>query len=306
MPRIMFNQRMPKQSGLSGLGFGNQSRGRGGFKIRLVIAAGIAIFAIISWLSAAQTNAVTGESQRVAMSKDEEIALGLHAAPQMIQQHGGLEPSPRDQTHVDQIGARLLKAVDKWIEIKNQKEGSNLKNPYPFEFHLLADSKTINAFALPGGQVFMTDALYSKLKTEGQIAGVIGHEIGHVLSRHGAIRMANQQLTQKLILAAGSASGSQSTAQMAAMVGQVINMKYGREDELESDAWGIRLMLLAGYDPNSMLGVMDVLEAASAGGPPEIMSTHPKPANRKKYIQQVIAEVISKEFGGQMPRGLQK
>jgi beta-barrel assembly-enhancing protease len=82
------------------------------------------------------------------------------------------------------------------------------------------------------------------------------------------------------------------SARMGQMVGAVLSTKYGREAELESDKWGVRLMAMAGYDPNSMIGVMRVLEEASGGGggPPEFLSTHPKPANRVEYIKQVIAE----------------
>lgn len=190
--------------------------------------------------------------------------------------------------------ARLLKA----LETDLTREGK--ADPYKFDFHLLADDRTVNAFALPGGQVFITYALFSQLQTEGQVAGVIGHEIGHVLSRHSAQRIAKMELTQGLAGAAGVAGGTRSTAEIAAMVGNLINMKYGRGDELEADKWGIKLAVLAGYDPRAMLGVMDVLDRAGGGNQPEILSTHPKPANRKEYIEGVIKEVFPKG----VPEGL--
>ncbi|QBQ54090.1 M48 family metalloprotease [Nitrosococcus wardiae] len=262
---------------------------------RLVIAAIIALISFISYFSLSDHNPITGEKQRVALSTKEEIALGLHAAPKMLQQHHGLLPNQQAQAHIDRVGSQLIAALNHSLE----KTGN--KNPYPFEFHLLADKQIINAFALPGGQVFITAALYNRLTTEGQLAGVLGHEIGHVLARHGAQRLAKQHLTQGLAGAAGVAGGDIQTARMAQAVAQLVHMKYGRADELESDMWGVRLTAQAGYDPRSMLDVMRILEQASGGqSPPEFLSTHPKPTNRVAYIQQVINEV----FPNGVPEGL--
>lgn len=271
-------------------------RSNGSWKTRLVIAVIIAFFAVVSYYMSSDKNPVTGESQRVAMTTDQEIALGLQAAPEMIAQHGGELPDRAAQAHVDQVGGQLLEALNHELAQQGRQ------NPFPFEFHLLADPSTINAFALPGGQVFITAALYRDLETEGQLAGVLGHEMGHVLSRHGAQQMAKQNLTQGLAGAAGVAGGDVNSARMAQMVGQFINMKYGREDELESDQWGVRLMGMAGYDPRAMIGVMEVLERAGGEGPPEFLSTHPKPANRVAYIQQVIQE----EYPNGVPDGLKE
>lgn len=275
------------------------SRGRGrsqrrGIPIRLLIAVGIAVFSLISYYSTSESNPVTGDAQRVAISPDEEIALGLQAAPQMAAQHGGLSRDAAGRQRVDRIGKELVNAVNRLV----RQEGR--ENPFRFDFHLLADPNTVNAFALPGGQVFITTALYERLETDGQLAGVLGHEIGHVLMRHGAQRLAKQKLTQGLVGAAGMAGGSHESAQMAAAIGQMVNMKYGRDDELESDRWGVELTAAAGYDPRSMIEVMRVLEEAGGGGTPEMMSTHPKPANRVAYIRDVIASV----FPDGLPDGL--
>jgi len=160
----------------------------------------------------------------------------------------------------------------------------------PFDFHLLADDRTVNAFALPGGQCFITAALYAKLKNEDQLAGVLGHEIGHVIHRHGAERMASQGFIQGLIQSVMIGSGgSQSMAQIANMVGNYTSMKYGRDQELESDDFGVRLMMEAGYAPENLIGVMDILEAASGGSnKPEFQSTHPSPENRRQMIKDAI------------------
>jgi len=268
---------------------------RKGIPVRLFVALAIALFSLLSFYSMGQVNPVTGTTQRVAISTDQEIALGLHAAPQMMQQHGGLAGDQQGQRRVDEIGGELLQALEDMIA------SNNGENPFRFEFHLLEDKQLVNAFALPGGQVFITNALYERLETDGQLAGVLGHEIGHILERHGAQRLAQQKLTQGLAGAAGVASDSQAGAQMAAAIGQMVNMKYGRDAELESDKWGVSLTAAAGYDPRAMIQVMHVLEeAGGGGGPPELFSTHPKPANRRKYIEDVIQLV----FPNGLPDGL--
>ena len=264
-------------------------------KIRLLIALVMVGFSVVSYLAKTKVNPVTGKKQRVAMSFEEEIQLGLQAAPQMIRQHGGHERNQQECDHVSEVGYRLVQALNFHLQI------DGLQHPYKFDFHLLEDDRTVNAFALPGGQVFITDALYDQLKTEGQLAGVLGHEIGHVLERHGAQRMAKQELTMGVVRGAGVAGGGRGSAQAAAAIGNLLNMKYGRNDEHQSDEWGVRLTTLAGYNPESMIGVMEILKKASGGkAPPEMLSTHPP---SEKRIQR-IKSFIKSEFPQGLPPGL--
>ena len=153
-------------------------------RARLVVAALIALFAVISYFGKTSVNPVTGEAQRVAMTPEQEVAIGLKAAPEMAAQMGGLSQNPKARELVQRVGARLVQA--------NAAKGT----PYKFSFHVLADSRTVNAFALPGGPIFITEGLLRQLRTEGELAGVLGHEIGHVLARHSSERLAKQQLTQ--------------------------------------------------------------------------------------------------------------
>ncbi|WP_231956332.1 M48 family metalloprotease [Posidoniimonas polymericola] len=295
---------MPTRGRSSGSYGRSSGRGMfgGGLKMRLLIAAGLAIFALISYYgSPGDKNQITGETERVAMADEEqEMALGAQAAPEMIQQHGGASRGAGAE-RVRQMGIRLLGGLEDYIAKIEQEKGIDLENPYNFNFTLLADPQTVNAFALPGGQVFITEALYRRLETEGELAGVLGHEIGHVIERHGNKRMAQQQLFAGLAAAGGVAGGDVNSQRMSQAIAQMVSMQYGRDDELESDRWGVRLCAEAGYDPRAMIGLMKVLEEASGGGgPPEMLSTHPKPANRVKYIQ----EVIQMEFPNGIPEGL--
>jgi len=145
---------------------------------------------------------------------------------------------------------------------------------------------------LPGGQIFISTGLYNLLQTEGQLAGVLGHEIGHVIARHSSQRLAKNKLTQGLTGAVAVATGDASATQVAAVVGELINMSYGRDDELESDALGVRFMSEAGYDPRAMIEVMKILAKASGGArQPEFFSTHPNPENRIEKIQETIRKL---------------
>jgi predicted Zn-dependent protease len=259
------------------------SRRGGSFSGRLIFAAIIAAVSLLSYFGSRQDNPVTGEAQYIGITVEQEIALGLQAAPQMAEEFGGLDPDESAQAIVDQIGNSVV-----------QSSPAN-QTPYEYDFHLLEDSQTINAFALPGGQIFITRALFDRLETEGQLAGVLGHEIGHVVARHSAEHIAKAQLTEGLTGAAVLATydpdnpSSANTAQIAALIGQLINLKFGRDDELEADALGVCFMNDTGYDPNEMVNVMQILEAASQGNePPEFFSTHPSPENRIERIQQAI------------------
>jgi len=227
-----------------------------------------------------QANPVTGKTQWVDMTVKEEILMGLQSAPQM----GTPSHDRNAQSIVERIGYKLVGALNQDLRQRG------LENPYQFDFTLLADRQTVNAFALPGGQVFVTEALYSQL-TEAQVAGVLGHEVGHVIERHGSERMAKGNLINGLVRAAGVAGGSTGSSSLASYVGNIVHMKYGRSDELESDKWGVLLMVLSGYDPNEMMAVMDVLEQSGGGGKPEFLSSHPRPANRREYIKQIISEL---------------
>ncbi|MDQ3395395.1 MAG: M48 family metalloprotease [Bacteroidota bacterium] len=250
---------------------------------RFLIAIAIAAFSLFTYFSNTEFNPVTEEKQRISMSVQQEIALGLQATPELAQQYGGLHPDAKAREYVKNVGQKLVQSTVVG------------ETPYKFDFHLLADEKTVNAFALPGGQIFITAALYNQLTSEDQLAGILGHEIGHVVARHGAQQMAKAKLTQGLTGAAVIASydpdnpASMGSAAVAALIGNLINMRFGREDELESDKLGVKFMSESQYAPESMIEVMHIL--SKAGGPnrqPEFFSTHPNPENRIQKIREAI------------------
>ncbi len=252
--------------------------------LRYILALVMAAFAFIPYYCNTQKNEITGEVQHVNMSADQEIALGLQAAPEMAAQYGGLHPDQQARAAVERIGQQIVQRT------------KASQSPYKFQFHLLADENTVNAFALPGGQIFITAGLLKNLTSEGQVAGVLAHEIGHVVARHSAEQVAKSKLTNGLTGAAAiglydpDRPGTAASAAAAAMVGKLLTMRYGREDELEADKLAVDFTPAAGYDPRSMIQVMEILDRESQGSkPPEFMSTHPNPGNRIEQIQRDIA-----------------
>jgi predicted Zn-dependent protease len=243
---------------------------------------------LVSYFGSRQDNAVTGETQYIGITVDQEIALGLQAAPQMAEEFGGEDPDQSAQALVDDVGNLVVQS------------SPASQTPYEYEFHLLEDDQTINAFALPGGQIFITRALFDKLQTEGELAGVLGHEVGHVVARHSAEHIAKAQLTEGLTGAAVLATydpnnpATANTAQVAALIGQLINLKFGREDELEADFLGVCFINDSGYNPEELLSVMQILAESSQGNaPPEFFSTHPNPESRIQRIQEAIQNIAA-------------
>ena len=252
---------------------------RGSWKIRIFIGLAIVAFAFIKRCSNKEENPFTGRIQNINMSAEQEIAIGLQNAPDIAQQYGGLYPDQRLQAFVDAIGQKLV------------RNSIARETPYEYDFHLLADDRTINAFALPGGQCIITYALFSQLN-EAQLAGVIGHEIGHVIGRHSAERIAESSFWETLTM--GASVGGDMGGLVSGM-GQNTLLKNGRGDELESDELGVLLMIQSGYDPYEMIEVMKILKAAA--GPnrvPEFQSTHPDPENRIERIREAIEKYSSR------------
>jgi predicted Zn-dependent protease len=248
---------------------------RGSWKIRIFIGLAIVAFAFIQKCNNTETNPYTGRSQHITMTSDQEIAIGLQSAPEIAQQHGGLYPDERLQSFVDAVGNKLVNS------------SIARDTPYKYDFHLLADDQTINAFALPGGQCFITYALFSQLN-EAQLAGVLGHEIAHVIGRHSAERIAKGNFWQTLTMGASVGGDMGGLVQG---IGQNTLLQNGRGDELESDELGVLFMIQSGYDPYEMIKVMEILKAA--GGPnrtPEFQSTHPDPENRIEKIKEAIVK----------------
>ncbi len=253
--------------------------------MRAVAAASLA--GALLFAPGCSTNPATGKKIIAAMSRDDEIRLGSEAAPQFTQEFGGAVPSPQLQQYVAGIGRKMAAETE-------------ADNPsLPWEFTLL-NTDVINAFALPGGKVFFTRGLAKELTTEAQMAGVLGHEIGHVTAQHANQRMSQAGILEMVVQGAAVAAGTGGEGGTLATVGQygvpaisaggqVMLLKYGRDQESEADSLGMRYMSNVGYTPRGQLEVMQVLARLSgAGAGPEFFATHPYPETRIERIKQEL------------------
>ncbi len=232
------------------------------------------------------TNLATGKKQVNWLTTPREISIGTQATPGFIEGYGGQIPSEAIQQYVAGLGLRLAQASE--------------RPDLPWEFHVL-DSQSVNAFALPGGKVFVTRGLLAHLENEAQLAGVLGHEIGHVTAQH-----VGQQMTQSLVLqtamvgiglaAKHSDKDWLGVLGMGTQVGGTAYLlKFGRDQESEADTLGLRYMTRLGYSPVGQLQVMGVLkrELDKRSQVPEILSTHPLPSTRLRRLEAHIGKQYS-------------
>ncbi|MEQ8328935.1 MAG: M48 family metalloprotease [Longimicrobiales bacterium] len=226
--------------------------------------------------SACAVNPATGERQLSLISESQEIQMGREADPD-IRASMGVVDDPELQRYVSELGLALAA----------ESERPDL----PWQFTVI-DDPAVNAFAVPGGFIYVTRGILAHFENEAELVGVLGHEIGHVTARHSVNQMSRQQL-QQLGLGVGmifSENVREYGQVLAAGLG-LLNLQYSRGDETESDELGVRYMVREGYDPHQLRGVFDMLARVSGGEgrAPEWQSTHPYPENRAQHLQQVIA-----------------
>lgn len=209
--------------------------------------------------------------------KGQQVQLGRQAATEIRQKERVLPDSDPRVQMLRRMGRKFLGKMDL------------RKEPWQFSFDVI-ESKEINAFALPGGPVFFYTGILDRMKTEDEVAGVLGHEITHVTREHWAYSMRTQQqksagLTVLAIF--GAPSGLLTAGQLLASID---GLKYGRNHESQADEQGFSLMTKAGYNPNGMVEVFQMLSSLGGRGGPEFLSTHPDPGNRVKRLQGFVAK----------------
>ncbi len=245
------------------------------------IFIGILTAALIVFMSMRVTNPLTGQHQYIFMTRQEEIAVGLQTAPDMIAQYDGLDPDLQAQAQIAEMGQNL---VDESLA------GSS---GYPFAFHLLANSETMNAFALPSGQVFITRALYNRLQNSDQIAAVLAHEIAHVIARHAAEQSAEKQMVQALTqsiyqLTSGAQTITAKTPLVLTVIGgQLLTAEFARGDEFQADQMAEDLLDQAGYKRGAMLDVILILRNSLGSNDQNTwFNSHPELEKRISALQE--------------------
>ena len=216
-------------------------------------------------------NPVTGKNEISLVSESQEIEMGRQSA-QQVQQSIGFYDDPQVQAYVSAVGMKMAKA----------SERPNL----PWEFHVVNDA-SVNAFALPGGFIYVTRGLMTYINNEAELATVIGHEIGHVTNRHTVQQISKAQVAQ-LGLGIGSILSSD-VAKVAGIASQglgILFLKYSRDAENQADLAGFRYALGQNYDVREMGSVFQTLDRVSGGGRlPEWLATHPNPGTRIQNTQ---------------------
>ncbi len=249
-------------------------------------------FLLLAWILiiplSCAVNPVTGKKELSLMSEEKEIAMGAQNDPSIVAQFGSY-PDEQLQRFIDEKGQAMAAISHR----------PNLK----FTFRVL-DSPVVNAFALPGGYVYFTRGILAHFSNEAEFAGVLGHEIGHVTARHGAQQQTQQMLGQ-VGLMAGTIAGTILTqsdispyADQAAQGLQLLFLKFGRDDESQSDRLGVEYSTKIGYDANYMAGFFGTLHRLSSQGGgetiPSFLSTHPDPLDREENVAKLAEEWQSK------------
>jgi len=215
-------------------------------------------------------------------SPQQDVEVGRQSAQQILAETPMLN-DPQIESYVKQLGAKLA----------SKAAGER----FPYQFRVVA-TREVNAFALPGGFLFVNAGAIAAARNEGELAGVMAHEIAHVALRHGTNQATKAQLAQTGLGILGSIAGSgenpdlgEAVTAIGGLGANMLFLKYGRTAEKEADLEGARIMVEAGYDPRDMANFFQALQAQGGQRVPEMMSDHPDPGNRVKYITDEISRL---------------
>jgi predicted Zn-dependent protease len=219
------------------------------------------------------TNPITGEEELMLFHEDQDIKIGEQYAPEIEKELDGRIEDEGLQDYLNTVGQKI----------------ASISHRPGWEYHFVAvKHKSINAFALPGGYIFITRGMLEKLQTEAQLAGILAHETAHVVGRDTSNAISNQIGISLLLAAATSGQSSRGVFAAAELARRIIGLKYSRQDEREADIGGLDYMVVAGYNPYGMIEVMQMLEEEQKFRMVEFLSSHPPPENRTAYLTQRI------------------
>lgn len=233
------------------------------------------IFAVSAGLcsSSCMVNPITGQQELMLISERQELEIGRKYAPEIEKQMGGRIANQSVQNYINNVGQKIARVSHR----------PNL------EYHFVAlEDKSVNAMALPGGYLFITRGMLENLESEAQLAGILAHEVVHVVARDTANAMSNQIGIDLLLSAVTSEKTPKSVLITADLARQILSLRYSRKDETSADFGGMDYMVRAGYSPYGMVETMEMLENQESVRPIEFFSTHPAPENRKRYLTHKI------------------
>jgi predicted Zn-dependent protease len=256
-------------------------------KYRLVPIILFAVYGVYFWLSNRTEVPLTGRTQIVDMTTEQEMALGLQSYRQILSQEQVVDPESEVARTVAGIGQRIARAA------------ADVDPGFDWEYNVI-DSGQANAFALPGGKVAVYTGILSVVANEDGLAVVMGHEIAHAIARHGAERMAMQKLTQLGTLAAGVSVADMDPQQQRMILGALgvgaqfgILLPFSRDHESEADKMGLILLARACFDPREAPRVWERMDQQKqGGGPAEWQSTHPSSETRIHQFETWMPEAL--------------
>ena len=228
---------------------------------------------IFSLCTGCAVNPITGEEELMFFPEEQDIAIGRKYAPEIEKQMGGRIDNKSLQNYIDSVGQKIARVSHK----------PNL------EYHFVAlEHKSVNAFALPGGYIFITRGMLEQLQTEAQLAAILGHETVHVVARDVSNVMSNEIGISLLLSAVASDKTPEGVLTAAKVTRQILGLRYSRKDESEADLGGLDYMVRAGYNPYGVAETMQILPNQQTARPVEFFSTHPSPQNRIEYLTRRI------------------
>lgn len=218
-------------------------------------------------------NPITGDEELMLYPEDKDLAIGRKYAPKVEKALGGKIDNEELQTYIDRVGQRIAR----------------FSHRPDLQYHFVAvNEDAVNALALPGGYIYVLKGMLKELRSEAQLAALLGHEVAHVVARDSAAALSRMQVFDLLLYASIIADAPGSAVSAAQYTRFFLALRYSREDEREADLTGLDYMVAAGYDPGGVLELMQTLEQESTVRPLEFFSTHPSPKNRISYLTREV------------------
>jgi hypothetical protein len=258
----------------------------------LVVAAGCATKRIAQNPTTGRVQVLDAYNQ---YSPEQEVQVGKQAAAEAVKQLPLLQVGDPVSQYVNHLGQKLAAKAPGY--------------KYPFEFHVV-NQKEINAFALPGGPIFVNLGTVQSAHTEGELAGVMAHELSHIVLRHATSNASKEQVAQIPLAILGAVLGNGTGGQLArlgvSLGANGLFLKYSRDAEREADEMGAQMMYDAGYDPYDLVEFFSTLEKEGGNGGPQFLSDHPNPGNREKDVERVISKFPKKNYAREESRQFER
>jgi predicted Zn-dependent protease len=222
-----------------------------------------------------------------AITPQQELQIGDQNHGAIEKESGGLYPDPAVQQYVNSVGMKLAPLANR---------------PDMHWQYGVVNSDEINAFAIPGGYIYITKGLLFRMHNEAELAGVLGHETAHIAHRDSAQQIERSQGLGVLTTGIGIFGGS-TAGELSQVASQLATLQYSRDQEKSADMTGLQYMAQAGYNPQGMVQAMQTIKNTSKGSPPQFLSNHPDPGNRIEYLTQAINQSYagaaqSGDYGG--------